>query len=371
MDRLVVEVLGFLVDDVHAVESPFEAEVGADNAHVARHDGLHFFQALGNQDHFLVEHHAFIVPVRHFLAEIDMGYLADGVLGSAVGEYQGFQQGVRCQAVGTVQAGAGAFAGSVQVLDAGAGVAVHHDAAAAVMRHRDYRQQVFGDVDADGEAFGVNSGEMVEDLFFGDRAAIQEHMVVAGDFHFVVDSAGYHIAGSQFQTRVVAVHEVVAPDGAEFGACASYGFRNQEAGLLAGIVEAGRMELDEFHVRDLAFGPVNHRHAVAGGYYRVGGVGVDVAVAAGGQHRGLGQDGLYFIGIGVEYVGSETFDVGRAAGHFHAEVVLGNQVYREIAFQEFDVGVFADGFQQGAFYFGSGLVLVVQDAVRGMPAFPA
>ena len=71
-------------------------------------------------------------------------------------------------------------------------------------------------------------------------------------------------------------------------AFAAGGLAEQDAGAL----QAGGMELDEFHVFEGDAGAVGHDDAVAGGGEGVGGDAEGSAVAAGAEHDGLGGDCL-------------------------------------------------------------------------------
>ena len=72
------------------------------------------------------------------------------------------------------------------------------------------------------------------------------------------------------------------------GALAAGGLAEQDAGAL----QAGGVELDELHVLQGDAGAVGHDDAVAGGGEGVGRDAEGAAVAAGGEHDGLGLDGL-------------------------------------------------------------------------------
>jgi hypothetical protein len=95
--------------------------------------------------------------------------------------------------------------------------------------------------------------------------------------------------GASDASGMVGVHErrPVAP--AEDGALAAHRLADQE-GALARRVERRGVELDELHVRHLRPRPVRHRHPVARRDRRVGGVAVDLAAAARGQHHRARED---------------------------------------------------------------------------------
>ena len=113
--------------------------------------------------------------------------------------------------------------------------------------------------------------------------------VQAAFFHLEVDGAGDDVARRQFGARVVLRHEAVRrPAGAEMPAFAAHRLGDQK-GFGVGVVKAGRVELDEFHVGHPAAGAPGHGDAVAGRRIGIGGVEIDLAGATGGQHRMLAR----------------------------------------------------------------------------------
>lgn len=78
------------------------------------------------------------------------------------------------------------------------------------------------------------------------------------------------------------VHKLDALDGFEDAAFAADGFADEE-GFGLGMVEAGGVELDKFHVGDGHACAVGHGDAVTGSDVWVGGIEVDFSAAASGQ----------------------------------------------------------------------------------------
>src|SRR5438876_7021810 len=103
------------------------------------------------------------------------------------------------------------------------------------------------------------------------------------------------------------------------------------------MVEAGGMELDEFHIGDGSAGAEGHGDAVAGRDVRVGGVEIDFAAAAGGQEGDRGGEGLDLAGGFVEHVSAETAVVASIS-----ESLTGEQVNGEVIFENLDVGLRRD-----------------------------
>ena len=150
-------------------------------------------------------------------------------------------------------------------------------------------------------------------------------------------------------------------------AFAANGFGDQEAFRL-GVVEAGGVELHEFHVRHPATGSPGHGNAIAGGHIRVGGIQVHLGGAAGGQYHGAGQDNVGFPGLNIVYVGTATafffalFPVGGV-------VFLHDQVHGHPVFKAGHVVFLADLFNQCAGNGFAGGVGGMNDAPVAVAAF--
>ena len=85
----------------------------------------------------------------------ELGQMLVDVLRRGEAEDEAFEHRVGREAVGAVKARHGDLAGRVEALKVGAPVEVHHHPAAGIMRRRDDRDRLPGDVDADvglGEA---------------------------------------------------------------------------------------------------------------------------------------------------------------------------------------------------------------------------
>ena len=92
--------------------------------------------------------------------------------------------------------------------------------------------------------------------------------------------------GEVLGRRRIALHEALAFGIDEIAAFAARALGDEAARA----VDAGRVELDEFHVLQRQAGAQHHAAAVAGAGMRRGAGGVGAAVAAGGEDRGLGAE---------------------------------------------------------------------------------
>ena len=73
-------------------------------------------------------------------------------------------------------------------------VAINLDAAALVVGCRANGYHVARDVDADGETLGVDGGEALDEVLAPDAAGVEVEIVLAAEFHLVVDGSGHDIA---------------------------------------------------------------------------------------------------------------------------------------------------------------------------------
>ena len=119
------------------------------------------------------------------------------VLRRRLGIHHGFDERVAGEAVAAVQSRAGTFAYGIEAAYARAGVEVYLDAAAQIVGARRDGDILFGDVDADGEAFGVDIREMAARLFCRLVGNVEAHVVDAVLLHLFVDGARHDVARSQ------------------------------------------------------------------------------------------------------------------------------------------------------------------------------
>ncbi len=110
--------------------------------------------------------------------------------------------------------------------------------------------------------------------------------------------------GASSARWVVMLHETAAVGQQQMAAFAAHRLADQE-GLGVRVIQAGRVELDELHVGHPAAGAPGHGDAVAGRGVRVGGVEVDLAGAAGGEHGVAGGEGLDLARALVQRVDAE------------------------------------------------------------------
>ena len=141
--------------------------------------------------------------------------------------------------------------------------------AATVMRRRGDGNPLARDVDADGKALFIDVGEVAPHGIGVLVGHIEIDEILAPLGHLAVNGAGRNVARSQRAHGVIAVHELLAVLQPQDGPETAHRLGDEEVGFLAGMVERGRMELDELHVFGDRFGPVAHGDAVARGDFRI------------------------------------------------------------------------------------------------------
>ncbi|SMG62618.1 conserved hypothetical protein [methanotrophic bacterial endosymbiont of Bathymodiolus sp.] len=282
---------------------PFQAFICSHNAHVVPHGLAKFSPVMGNYHFFVWVGDPAFVPIRqsHGFA---VG-LGQNVVGGSLPQYHALQQAVAGQAVGTVQAGVGGFAHGIQAGNVGAGIVVGDHATAGVMRSRHDWNALLGDVDAQFKATFVNGREMFFQFLCRLMADVQVHAIQAAFFHFKVDSARHYIPRCQFCPFVVLGHEACAIGQFQQTTFAAHCFGDQKA-FGIGVVQAGGVELDEFHIGNSASRTPGHGNAVTRGCVGVGGVVVHFARAAASQHNVRAGQGEYALRLFVQNVSTQN-----------------------------------------------------------------
>ena len=186
-------------------------------------------------------------------------------------------------------------------------------------------------------------------------------------FHLEVNRAGHHIARGQLGAGVMMRHETGASGRCgqqQAPAFAAHGFGDQKR-LGVGVVQAGGVELNEFHVGSAATRTPGGCHAVAGGGVGVGGVQVNLACAAGGQNRVAGAEGHDAVGGFVQGIQAEA-----APRAVVAVCLVLDQIHQRVVLKQGDVGRLPHVVDQCALHGGAGGVCHVHDSARAVAAFP-
>jgi hypothetical protein len=150
------------------------------------------------------------------------------------------------------------------------------------------RDRLARHVDAQPEQALVDIGEVPAHEVGVLVADVEVDIVEPEALDLVVDRARDDIARGQFLARVEAGHEPLAlariAGDLQVSAFAAHRLGDQEV-LDVAVIEAGRVELHEFHVRDPAPGAPGHGDAIARGSARGGAEQIGAARASGCQDR--------------------------------------------------------------------------------------
>src|ERR1051326_1268439 len=194
---------------------------------------------------------------------------------------ESFEERIAGQTICAVQAGTGDFADGVEAADVGFAIDRGRYTAALVMRGGDNGDRFFGDVEFVAEAGLIDVWEPVHDEAGGLVSNIEQDMISASFFHFVINCASDDVARREGFQGMPAIHEFDAGNAFKDAAFAADSFADEER-FGARMIEASGMELDEFHVGDGCAGAISHRHAITSGNVRIGRVKIDLAATPGG-----------------------------------------------------------------------------------------
>ena len=267
-----------------------------------------------------------------------------------------------------MQPGEGGLAGAVEAVEGRAAARVGDDAAAHVVRGGHHGDRLARQVDAQLEAAGVDRREALAQEVRWAMGDVEQDVLGAAGLHLVVDRARDDVARGQVAARVVALHERAPVERPEDAAFAPDRLADQEA-FRGGVVQDGRVELEELHPRDRGAGPEGHRDAVPGRDVRVARVEVDLAGAARGQQRRAGEEGAHAPAVHVEDVGAP--DAVVPVADRPPEARLQDQVDRQVVLVERDPGVRPAALEEDLLDLAAGGVLRVQDAPARMPPLHA
>ena len=70
------------------------------------------------------------------------------------------------------------------------------------------------------------------------------------------------------------------------------------------------MELYKLHIGNCSLGTVDHGNAIACSNNGVGGRHIDGTAATGTHHGNLGEIGVDFLRVGIEYIGTIALNIG-------------------------------------------------------------
>src|SRR6185436_7719500 len=131
-----------------------------------------------------------------------------------------------------------------------------------------------------------------------------------------------------------------------------------------GMIQTGRLELDEFHIGDASAGAISHRYAVAGGNVRIGCIKINFAATACGQESDWRSEGFNLAGGVVENIDSEA-----GISICGADFMAGDQIDTKMIFEDGDVALSRDRGEQGTLNLAASHILGMENSALGMPTF--
>lgn len=314
-----VEVAHFAAEILHAVGGAAQSVVGADDRNVVLHGAAEFVPGVVDVDEFVGRRGVATFPFGNF------GSIGDGLAGreaeedvrkGAAGHDVCFEKAVGGETVGTMETGAGDLADGEKSADAGASIEVGDDASALIMRGGDHGDGLLERVVPEAEEGLVDEREALGELV-AKRGDVEEDARRTGALDLGIDGPGDDVTRGERAAWVVVVDELVALLIDENRAFAADGFGDEKgAGFGAGgggVVETGRVKLDELHVRDGGAGAPGHRKSVARRGVGVGGVEVSFSAAPGGENDTGRFDHADFVLFDIENIGAENAVIGDRA----------------------------------------------------------
>ena len=296
---------------VHLGAALVEALLGAEHRAVVLHGPLHgvaelrgagaargMAQAVEAGDRGLA-------GMRHLAMRLARCQHLAGADGGGAAEHDEIEQRIGAEPVGAVDRDAGRLAHRHQTGHDMVGIAVlhrHHfavnvgrDAAHVVVAGRQDRDGLARDIDAGKDTRGLCDARqaLVDDLGIEMLDVQLDVILVGAAAAAFADFDGHRAADNVARSEVlgrrrIALHEALAARVGDVAAFAAHTLGDQTARA----VDAGGMELDEFHVLDRQTGAHRHGAAVACAGVRRGGGEIDATVAAGRQHHHVGAEAM-------------------------------------------------------------------------------
>src|SRR5438552_10628158 len=193
---------------------------------------------------------------------------------------------------------------------------------------------------------------------------IQKHTLRAGALNLGVDRTRHDVSRRQRAPRMVTLHEIFAAIVSQNSALPAHCFRNQK-GFGLRVEQAGRMKLNELHVRDHGTRTPRHRYAVPRRDVRICRVEINFSATASREHDTIRADRLHLSVFFIKNVDPEATVLCRKA-----ELARGDQIHCHMIFQKIDMRLSSQLAQQNFLDLLAGHVLNMQDTPLGVAAFP-
>ena len=259
-----------------------------------------------------------------------------------------------------MKSGARGLSNDKKSTEAGSSVGLGEHAAALVVRSRYDRNGGFLGIMPELEKSFVDEREPFSHESSWFPGNIQIDTACPGFLDFRIDRSGHDISWCEGAPFIVIEGKVLTFVVQQHSALSPQGLRNEEGSSLragcGGIVEAGWVELDEFHVRDAGTCSPGHGNAIAGSGVWVCRVKVDLSAATCGKNHPVGTHDTYFTGGLFQNVGADNAIFSDAT-----ELIGSYEVNRHVIHENCESRSPAGGFQKGGGNFMARGVLGVQN----------
>ena len=191
---------------------------------------------------------------------------------------------------------------------------------------------------------------------------IEANMVVAGAFHFSIDSSGDDISGREVGEWVNLFHKRMTVASSKNSTFAAQGLANQER-LCPRVEKACGMELEELHICDFSTASKGHPDSISSADIWIRGIEVCLACAASGDERRLGTDCIDGSGMCVENMGTDAYcGLGKS--------VLEYEVDRYVVLKDGDIFSACEFHPERSIDFSTGNILSVEYSAITVTALP-
>ena|SRR5690554_1808955 len=278
-----------------------------------------------------------------------------------------FDQRIGSKSVCSMEPGTSALPVGIKPADAALPVNIYQNTPANVVCRGSHWDHLLGNINSKREALLVDGREMAPCLIGILMGHVQIHVLFTPLLHLRVNGTGHDITRCQRTSLVVFMHKLFPIQRFEFPPVSSHRFGDQERRPCSGMIECRGVELHELHPFHFSFCTCYHSNPVTCRHSRVGRSLVHRSNATGSHQRHPRQEGVYLTGIAVKYIRTITLDARRVPGYDLSQVMLGKDLYREMALVEIYIGMIPDRFHQAHLYLCPRFILVMQDAKFGVP----
>ena len=120
----------------------------------------------------------------------------------------------------------------------------------------------------------------MQEFFTVHTCTIQVYIFGTIYFHFTIYSPGNNIPRSKIFSFIILFHKCLIPAISQNASITPHCLRDQKClTTFPCFIQCRRMKLYEFHILNLTFCAIGHRYPISGGYRRIGGSTIYLAVS--------------------------------------------------------------------------------------------